>query len=210
MPDQLSIYNGALRMIGERRLADLSEDVESRYVLDDIWDDNGIKRCLEKGFWLHAMRAVELDYDPDFTTPFGHKYTFEFPSDFVKLYSLCTDEFFTHSVALYQTEGNFIFCDYTKLYMRYVSDDASYGMDMSLWPETFTEYVEGYFALRAIKVLTDAQTDEQELKDDVKKLLTKAKSESALREPTGLVEPSGWAIARSRLDYGRRRQHPYR
>ena len=35
--DQLAIYNGALQLIGSRRLASLDEDRETRYELDEIW-----------------------------------------------------------------------------------------------------------------------------------------------------------------------------
>ncbi len=210
MTDRLSIYNGALRLLGERRLDDLNEDVEARYLLDDVWDDNGVKHCLEQGFWKHAMRTVKLDYDPDYTTPFGHKYTFEFPSDFVKLYGLCTDEFFTNPVQLYQTEGNFIFADYTELYMRYVSNGNQYGMDFALWPESFTKYVQSYFAWAISKTLTDATVDEETIERKMEKFKVKAKSESAMKEPTGQTVPSGWNLARGRSNYGRRGQHPYR
>lgn len=208
--DRESIYNGALLMLGERKLADLTEEIEARFVLDDIWDNGGIDRCLEKAFWHHAMRSVKVANDPDFTTPFGHKYTFDIPLDLIRLWSLCTDEFFTNPVALYQTEGSFWFSDYTEMYVRYVSNGNDYGMNFSMWPESFTEYVEGYFATKAIKRLTDAKVDADDLKEDVRKLLTRAKSNDAMKEPTGLTVPSGWSIARSRLDYGRRRQHPYR
>lgn len=208
--DQLSIYNGALLMLGERKLADLTEDVEARYVLDNIWDNNGIRRCLEKAFWHHALRTVKISHDPDITTPFGHKYAFTIPDDYIRLWSLCTDEFFTNPVALYQTEGQHFFSDYQDMFMRYVSDGDQYGLNFAMWPDTFTEYVEGYFAVKAIKRLTDAKVDADDLKEDVRKLLVRAKSNDAMKDPTGLTVPSGWSIARSRLDYGRRRQHPYR
>lgn len=208
--ERLQLYNGALLMLGSRRLASVSEDVESRYVLDSIYDNNGVKRCLQHGWWKHAMRTVKVSYDPDFTTPFGYTYTFDIPDDLVRLYSLCLDEYYTTPVQMYQDDGQHWFSDYTEMYVRYVSDGDSYGLDYSKWPESFREYVEGYFALKAVKRITDSQTDQDVLKEDVRQLKIKAKSEDALREPTGLVVPSGWSIARSGNNYGRRRDHPYR
>jgi len=60
MPTQLSIYNGALNILGERKLADLDENREPRYELDDIWDNEMIDRVLQFGLWNFAARSVEL------------------------------------------------------------------------------------------------------------------------------------------------------
>jgi len=208
--DRLSIYNGALLMLGSRRLASLSDDVESRYVLDQIWENNFLQRVLQHGFWKHAMRTVKISYDPDFTASFGYHYSFDIPDDLVRLYSLCTDEYFYCPVDQYQDDGSRWYSDYTDLYVRYVSNGDDYGLDFSKWPESFTEYVEGYLALKSVKRITDSQTDQEQLVKDVRDLKVKAKSEDALREPVGLTVPSGWAVARGGYESGRRRQHPYR
>ena len=47
MASKLSIYNGALRAIGERRLASLTEDRASRRELDDAYDDV-VANCLSR------------------------------------------------------------------------------------------------------------------------------------------------------------------
>ena len=210
MPDRLSIYNGALLMTGSRRLASLTENVESRRVLDDIWDNNGLQRCLEKGLWNHAMRTVQADYSSSVTPPFGFRRAFDKPTDIVRLASLCEDEFFTQPLYRYQDEGEYWFADLDTIYIRYVSNDASYGLDMSMWPVSFTEYVEGYFALKSIKRLTDAKTDADDLKEDVRKLLVLAKANDAQKDPVGFAPPTGWQRARSYGSSGRYRNHPYR
>lgn len=208
MTDRLSIYNGALLMCGSRKIANLSVDEESRYVLDDIWDNNGVQRCLEKGFWNHAMRTRTISYSPSITTSFGYQYAFDKPEDLVKLNSLCQDEYFTAPLRRYQDEGNYWFCDLQDVYVRYVSNDAAYGLDYSKWPESFTEYVEGYFALKAIKRLTDASADKEDLEADVKKLLSHAKANDAMKEDGTYTVPTGWQSAR--LNNYSRRNHPYR
>lgn len=208
---QLALYNGALLMLGSRKLSSLTEEVESRRVLDQIWDNQGVKRTLQHGWWKHAMRTIQLTYDPDFTAAFGYTYSFDIPTDLVRLYSLCTDEFFTTPVQQYQDDGSRWYCDLQSLFIRYVSDDDDYGMDHTKWPESFREYVEGYLALKSIKRITDAKVDADDLKADVHMLKIKAKSEDALREPTGWTVPSGWSVARSQYGTNSRfRNHPYR
>jgi hypothetical protein len=209
--DQLDIYNGALLMLGSRKLASLSEEVESRRVLDQIWDNNGVKRTLQHGWWKHAMRTVQITYDPDFTASFGFTYSFDIPTDLVRLYSLCSDEFYTTPLNVYQDDGSRWYCDLQEIYVRYVSDGDDYGMDCSKWPESFREYVEGYFALKAVKRITDAKVDADDLKEEVRKLKVRAKSEDALREATGWTVPTGWQVARQRYgNNSRYKNHPYR
>ena len=60
MTDKLSIYNGALSILGERRLASLTENREPRYKLDDVWDNNFVRRLLQMGQWQFAQRTVQL------------------------------------------------------------------------------------------------------------------------------------------------------
>ena len=58
MTDKLSIYNGALNILGERKLASETENREPRYQLDDIWDNDMVDRCLQMGQWNFAARSV--------------------------------------------------------------------------------------------------------------------------------------------------------
>ena len=210
MTNRLSIYNGALLMLGSRRLSSLSENVESRRTMDDIWDGGGVDHCLEKGFWKHAMRSVMLDYSPSVEPPFGYRRAFDKPTDLIKLYSICSDEFYTWPLIAYQDEGEFWFTDDDSIYVRYVSNDVAAGLDMSLWPESFTRYVEGYFAYRAVKRLTDSQMDSEVLEKQVRKLLVEAKANDALKEPTKHTVPTSWQQARLGTESFRRRYHPYR
>lgn len=211
MTEKLDIFNGALREAGSRRLASLTENVESRRVLDDLWNGGAVNEALETGFWNHAMKAVKLEYDSGITPQWGYTYAFEKPSDLVRLGGLCVDEYFRTPLLDYQDTGGVWFSDYTELYILYVSNDILYGMDLSKWAPSFSLYVQGYLALRAIKRLTDATTDMDELERRVKKYKTTALSHAAQANPTSFPIATTWQTARSRFgDFGRRRQHPYR
>src|SRR3546814_10721056 len=74
---QLSLYNGALRLCGEAKLANLTEDREPRYVLDDVWDDGALRHCLQQGLWNFAMRTVEAEYSPSVEPSFGFRRAFD-------------------------------------------------------------------------------------------------------------------------------------
>lgn len=195
-PTRLSIYNGALRLCGSARLASTSEDRPARYLLDELWDADIIDGCLESGFWNHAMRTVQVDYSPSVEPPFGYRRAFDKPTDLKKLASLCSDEYFRSPLYRYQDEGNYWFTDIDTIYVRYVSNDTSYGMDLSLWPVSFTRYVEASFASHAIKRLTDGKEDEDTVFAKMKKARTEALANDAMKDPVSFPPPTGWQKAR--------------
>ena len=94
MTDQLGLYNGALRMLGESRLSSLTEAVENRRLLDEVWDDGAVNSCLEFGYWNFATRTVQASYDPDATPAFGFTYAYSKPTDWIKTAAIASDEFF--------------------------------------------------------------------------------------------------------------------
>ena len=119
MTTALTLYNGALRELGERKLASLSENTEPRRVLDDVYAA-GLKYCLEKGHWKFAQRASKLSYTPSYTAPFGYSRQFVKPSDLVKVSKVCQDEYFNTPLLQYSDEGGFWFADLDDIYISYV------------------------------------------------------------------------------------------
>lgn len=194
---QLALYNGALvKHLGERKLASLSESREPRRVLDDIWDQGIRKECLEQGHWKFAQRVAKLTYSSSVTPAFGYPRAFEKPSDCIKISMLCTDEFFKCPLTDYSEESGFWFCNLDEIYISYVSDDTSYGYDLSLWPESFIRYVECQMAVYAAKRIGQNSTSEDALKKDCKKLKVDALSKDAIQGPTRFLPPSSWTLAR--------------
>ena len=132
MPSKLTIYNGALTVLGERKLADLTENREPRYKLDDVWDNDLIRRVLQMGQWNFAKRTVELESSPSVTPSFGYQFAFDKPSDFVRTIGVAHDEYFNIPITRYSDEASWLFCDQEKIYVAYVSDDTQWGADLSL------------------------------------------------------------------------------
>ncbi len=145
---KLSIYNGALRLLGERRLSSLTEDRPSRHYLDAAYDDGLIDYILEQGQWNFATRSVELTNDTAVAPGFGYQYAFRKHDDYVRLAALCLDEYFKSPLNEYSDEQRYWFCDYDTLYIKYISNDTDYGYDLSLWPQTFVRYAQAELADR--------------------------------------------------------------
>lgn len=148
--DRLKLYNGALLLCGERALASLTEEREPRRLLDLVWDKGGVRYCLEQGEWQFAMRTQQIDADPDISPPFGYTNAFTKPDDWVSTCAVCSDERFRTPLLGYADELQNWFADITPIYVKFVSDDTDYGNNLAIWPNSFCDYAEAYFASQII------------------------------------------------------------
>lgn len=205
MTTKLTLYNGALHVLGERKLASLSENREPRRVLDDVWDAGAVRYCLEQGLWNFATRSQQITYDPDAAPDFGYRFRFDKPSDWVRTAAVCSDEFFREPLTAYADEQAFWFCDLDALYVRFVSDADEYGGDFSLWPQTFALYAEHYLAWRACTRLTQSKSNKDQIAKDMRKALSEARSRDAMNEGAAFPPAGSWVRARRG---GRRGDNP--
>ncbi len=193
MATKLGLYNAALRHLGETPLASLTETRASRRTLDAIYADDYIKRVLEAGQWKFASRAVELSYEPSITPSFGYSRGFDYPDDFVRLVMISADEYFQNPLLQYSDEAQHWFCDHDTLYVKYVSDDTSYGANLGAWPALFYEFAALYLAEKAAPSVNDAKFG------DIVKLCNRAKvdalSKDAMSGPTQFLPMGSWARA---------------
>src|SRR5574341_228466 len=193
---QLGLYNGALLLCGERALTSLTEAVESRRLLDAAWDDDAVRYCLEQGLWNFATRAVQLDFTPSVSPEFGYRRAFDKPTDYVRVVALCSDEYFNVPLTQYVEEASYFFCDLDIIYLRYVSDDTSYGNDLSLWPPSFTQFVEAYLASKIVYKLTASERAHKRVEDTLRRRRIDAKSKDAMNDPTPFPAVGVWVRAR--------------
>jgi hypothetical protein len=196
MTTKLTLFNDSLLLCGERFLASLTEEREPRRLLDQVYDSGGIKACLEAGQWNFAMRSIQIDYDSGISPGFGYRRGFVKPTDWVLTSALCSDEYFRAPVNRYWDEAGYWYSDLDTMYVRYVSNDATYGMDFGKWPESFREYVAEYFANRIIRKITDSEEEEAKSDKRLKKKLLHAKNRAAMADPTMFPAPGGWVRAR--------------
>jgi hypothetical protein len=201
--DRLKIYNGALLICKERSLASLTENREPRRLLDDVWNDGGVRYCLEQGQWAFAIRASQLDYTPSVAPTWGFRRAFTKPSDWIDTSAVCSDPYFKAPLLEYADEVGYWFCDIDQIYVKYVSDDNNYGNNLANWPVSFTEYVKTHFAGKIVHKVTqdekliDRITHPKHGLEAVARL--NAKNRDAMGRPTTFPSRGRWASAR----YGR-------
>lgn len=205
--DKLTLYKIALAACGERSIAKLSEPRESRRLLDEVWNrgSGAVKYFLEQGLWNFAIRTSKLDSSSSVSTDFGYTYTFDMPSDYVRLVELSSGEYFTQPMTRFEIEQIYLFADVDPIYMRYISDDSSYGSDLSLWPETLTLWA-GYWLATQIAPTLKNDIDMERLERRTRRYLADARSKDAQQEPARWPPLSSWASARlNRIGHGGRR-----
>lgn len=196
MTDQLSLYNGALRNCGERKLASLSEGVETRRLLDDIWEGGAVRYALELGQWNFAVRTSQLTYSPSLSDPdFGYRYAFDRPTDLVRTIGVSGDEYFTLPLTAYRAEGAYWWADLDTIYVRYISDDDQYGNDMSLWPQSFVKLFEAYLSRELCPRLKNF-SDTDRINAEFTRKLADAKAKDAMEEPSAKSPPGSWTMSR--------------
>jgi hypothetical protein len=196
IPTQLSLYNQALRLVGETKLASLTANRPERYALDSIWDEDPIKQMLEEAQWTFAIRSLEWNYDSSVTSDFGYLYAFTKPDNYVRSAAICSDEYYKEPITAFSDENNYWSCDYQTIYVKYVSDNALFGRDYSLWTELFRTCVATKMAAELAISLTKSQSIMDNLNMRLKKSISDAKNLDAMNEPTRFPPAGNWTRAR--------------
>lgn len=197
---KLVIFNDALRLCRERKLSTLTDNRESRRLLDAAWGDGStygsVRRCLEAGQWTFAIRSVQADYSPSVTPAFGYTYAFDQPIDMVRVAGLYQDEHCTVPLTRYSDERRYWYCDLQTIYASYVSNHATYGGAVSLWSEMFAKFVAADLAHEIVGNLTQ----DKSVRDDVLKEWQFWKKEAAgtdgMNRPTRRLPEGSWTASR--------------
>lgn len=203
---KLSVYNDALRHLGARRLASLTENREPRRVLDDIWDNQDVvRRVLEKSDWNFAHRSAQAVADSQFVPAFGFKFAFSKPTDIVRLSAASRDPRMTSPLTSreFGDEGGVWLADTDVIYVRYVSDAPDRGLESGLWPTSFKDLVGCVMAMEAAKRITNSRADMSDLSIMVEEKLSLAKATDGFNDGPKMLPHSGWARSRFASDSGK-------
>lgn len=202
---QVGIYNLALGFLGERSALTIADATEPVRVLNGYWD-HASKFCLEQGHWKFAEREAVLTPSLTELPTSGMANAFAKPTDYVRMNSLCADEFFQNPIIHIHERGLFWYCELDTLYIRYVSNDEDYGMDVTLWPETFVLYVALYLAILGVpRIAPDKKNEVITAPGNVGIVEAKrnALAKDAVAGPIQFIQQGNWATSRSTGTRGR-------
>ena len=195
MASKLAIYNDALGWLNERKLASLTEAREPRRVLDDAWD-GVVAHCFESGVWNWAMRAVELVSSPSVEPAFGYNHAFQQPTDMQRFWQMADNPNFEPQLQFFHDEAGYWYADVDPIWVRYVSNDTGYGMNIGAWTQLFADYVAARLAVRCCGRITGNDTRLDGLMRVEKKAKAAALSNDAMKEPPGRLPVGSWVSSR--------------
>lgn len=201
MADRLAIYRAACRLLGEQRVASLTEISPTRIALDDAWRETG-DWLLARGLWNFAIRTVELSQDDDIEPLFGYQYAFSKPEDWVRTASIADEGTFREGLLQYEDEANYWYADCDPLYVRYVSDDDEYGWNVGAWRQPFAKAFATRLAFESGLPITGDKSNRNDMEALAERRLREAKTLDAVDERVQ-VSPRG-RLVRSRYSrFGR-------
>lgn len=195
MATKLSIFNDALRAIGDLRLVSTSDDIEARYALDDAWV-NGITYVFTEGLWNFASKTAKITYNSGLTPIPGFSYGYDKPADWLRTIVIAPNSLFDTEI-FYRDEGGKFYSNSTEMYIRYISNALAVDGSVTTWPATFARMVSAYLAAEAGERISGSAEKGAELKAAYKDALAKAKNIDALDQAKLLLRPGNWLRAMS-------------
>lgn len=200
---QLALYNQALLYCEERSLASLSEARKPRFLLDQVWNDGGVRACLEEGLWTFATRTESIVFDPNIQPAFGYIHAFQQPPDYIRTVAIASDAYFNSALTQYADEKGYWWGDLDTLFVKYVSDDPLYGKNLAGWPETFKLFVASHFASLIVKSLTHSKEIQDRVEAIRRKNLVSCRGKDGMNEPPGFFPRGQLSRARQGMSFGR-------
>ncbi len=167
---QLQIYKRAILLCRQTPITALTDTVESRRLCDVHYDDT-LQCIMEGGFWTCALRTIEMTLDTAVDAAFGFDYAHTMPTDFVRwqmvsAYDALTDQLDEMDGGkAFRIEGGYLWATTTPVYMRYVSNDAAYGLDLTKWSERMAEAASLELAARICAKLSGSDSMEDRLRE---------------------------------------------
>lgn len=196
MATKLQIYNGALRRLGNPLLISLAQETSSRRYLDNVWDEGLMDFVLDRGKWSFAKRTLRISFSTTLIPQFGLRYAFPQPDDFVKLVGIWIDSRARVPLLNYQYERGVFYADQDHIFLQYVSNDPTYGGNIAVWPNAFTQYVQTYMALQVEPFITNNIRMNNELEKDLIIAERMALTSDGLNKPIQINPIGTWNRAR--------------
>lgn len=152
MATKINVWREAGRLLGDYRIATLTDDSPARYAFDDSWD-RVIEYVLRQAYWKFALKTTELTDISSVDPVPGYTFVYDLPCDWLRTHALfqigpgsaleCPVD------AKHQLEQ--IHLNTNPVYIRYISDDYA---DPDTWTEHFAFAVAVRLAMECAERIT--------------------------------------------------------
>ena len=201
MPTKLSVFNGALRLLGETRMIDADEDNKKGRELRQAWDDV-VRGIFESYPWNCASERVALERLSD-TPAHTYDYYYAKPDDWLRTIALTRSSNEQDKLRLYvdeaggeaQPKGRLATSEST-VFMRYISED--YLARIGNWPQNLADYVSAKLAYEACQAITGNNSKMDMLYREMSKRRHEATNWDTLQNPPQQLQTGRLVSARLR------------
>lgn len=193
---QLGVFNKALRWLEERKALNTSESREALRYLNDEWTD-AVLFCLYAGYWNFAIRSIQITADANQAPAFGKQFCFTKPPDWTKTYQFADNPDYMPLLRDFEDLNNVWYANINPIYIKYLSNDPNFGLNMALWTPGFIEYLAAYLAF----VCAPRLKMQGDITDRLEKLQLKKKleglSQDAMDQAVGKPPYGSWVMSRA-------------
>lgn len=193
---KLSIYQDALRLLADARLDVITDDVESRYALDDAWAES-VSFVLRHAAWRFALKTVALSTSMGALPGFDSAYSR--PTDWLRTHALFVLADKSERPVDVREQGLLFSANNNTapVYIRYVSTDF---LDPALannpWPEHFARAAAAYLAFQVAERVTGERSAASRMSTVFSQHLAEAVTRDALPENPWLAAQLDGTFAR--------------
>jgi hypothetical protein len=184
MASEVQIINRGLRKLGQGRITDRSENVKNARVMDDLFDTVR-DFLLSIHPWNFAEARASLAASEE-APPFGFKYKFLLPADFLLLNEVVT-------TLKYKREGEYILSDSSGplniIYTRRISDSTKFS------PQ-FVELMATYLGIEGSESIDNSTSTKNSLKDDFQWMFSQVKKFNGFEDDIEELPESDFILSR--------------
>lgn len=201
---KLRLYNDSLRALADARLSLITDDVESRYALDDAWDE-AVAFTLRQAPWRFALKTVTLAGSAEVFPGYSNAYAV--PADWLRTHAIFLSVSGREIPLDLKESGLKVYTNSTTApVMRYVSSDyTNVELAGHPWPEHAAQCLAVYLAFLVAERVTGERSAPKRMSDLFASLLGEAVRIDAVPEDPWLPFQRSGAflrVARTMTDEG--------
>lgn len=198
MPTKLSVFNKALRILGQPTIATVDQNDEAGRFLRASWEES-VNACYEVGNWNSAIERAELSQSA--TAPgWGYDYYYELPDDFVRLVQISSTGDINEDFTAYRPENGMIATNASTLFIRYVSSNLL-TLAPGEWTQAFANFVSATLAVDCAPKLNPTGLELASQQQEIFKKT--ALSIDAIQDPPAQRKPGSFTMAQRGYRGGR-------
>lgn len=143
---QLSVFNEAMRILGDVRLITTADDVEAQYAMTDAWP-GAVAFVLRQAAWRFALKTVALTPDHVAVSLPGFSTVYDQPADWLRTHALFVVAGALECPIDIREQGQLYSANVAAVQMRYVSSQFA-DPGAAPWPEHFAKVAAAYLAFQ--------------------------------------------------------------